>query len=133
MVLKKSTLIIIGALVVIAYIGLSFWLFRPGGLGSSLFKINKSPSIPSSGTPSSTFPLNYTGTETLPPTPTPTPTPPIPVPLTPTPSPKSLIYGCDALGICSVFDSETAKNCPVTFSDPKCSNQCGDASKRCTE
>lgn len=67
----------------------------------------------------------------------PTATPVPPTPKTPTPTPTPLQgpgqYACDPQGICNNYSDIMRKNCPVTFADRNCLEQCGNAAKRCTQ
>lgn len=71
------------------------------------------------------------------PTPSPTSSPvvtPSPAPTPPPTQQPQFFYACDSAGTCNVYSGDNIylDTCPVTFSDPNCSNQCSNPANWCS-
>lgn len=131
--------------VFLLYAGLNYWIYREARSQSLKNQDVLTPvqslqqpiqTTIQTSTPSS---VPITKPSVLTPSPTKTviqqlvPSKSTPTPKTTTVMPKTTpqTYACDPSGICGVYDNTTEKGCPVTFQDPKCSNQCIQPEKRC--
>ncbi len=53
---------------------------------------------------------------------------------TPSPSPSlNGHYACDPQGICNYYNNPIEANCPITFNNPNCNNQCSNPSTHCSQ
>jgi prepilin-type N-terminal cleavage/methylation domain-containing protein len=85
-------------------------------------------------TPLSTPEPTAAATPTPAPTSVPTPVPtasPSPTPAGPTPVPLEGEYTCDPAGVCNFTYYPIPSNCPVSFLEFDCQNQCGVPANRC--
>lgn len=89
------------------------------------------PSTPSAIPKSKTTPISPTPTKTVIQQLIPTKLTPASKTTTVTPNPTPQTYACDPSGVCGVYEHTQEKGCPLTFQDPKCSNQCTQPDKRC--
>ena len=55
---------------------------------------------------------------------------------TPTPTPRPTgpgIYACDPIGICNNYEDAKRKDCPRTYADNQCLDQCGNKTVQCPQ
>lgn len=53
--------------------------------------------------------------------------------ITPTPQPDGNTYACDPQGVCNAYQNANAADCPQTFLDSRCDNQCANVTIRCQQ
>ncbi|HCM82327.1 MAG: hypothetical protein UV63_C0010G0006 [Microgenomates group bacterium GW2011_GWC1_43_11] len=121
---KKMVLVGAGILIFFAYVGLNIGIWRyarnSGKAAQTVAQENGGAAGDENAGPPPAGGLTPTITPTPRSTPTPTPRPTGPGP-----------YACDPLGICNHYGDAQRKECPKTYADDHCLDECSDIKVQC--